>query len=318
MKTPVLLLMFNRPDTTARVFDAIRKAKPSKLFIAADGARNDAEWDLCNKTRDVVKNVDWECEVHTLFRDKNLGLGNGMDSAISWFFDNVEQGIILEDDCLPDPSFFTFCENMLDRYKDNENIGMISGDNFIQEKTLQKINPDKDEYYLIRPVFIWGWASWRRAWQKHDLSMKQWPEVKKNGYIKTLFKNKNVANSFIDSFNFVYNKGSHVWDIPWFFACLMNKMLCIIPPRNLISNIGVIGSHTVEETPFHNMKAKHIDVTILRHPQTISANIEIENSIFCDIGASTFSYRRYLIQLIDFFGLHNLVKKIYRFFKFKI
>ncbi len=315
LKTPVLFLIFNRPDVTFRVFEEIRKVQPERLYIAADGPRQDkdGEGKKCEQARSIVNKIDWKCEVKTLFRDKNLGCRDAVSSAINWFFDNVEEGIILEDDCLPDQSFFTFCETLLEKYRDNEEIMHISGTNF--QKGLKR---GKQSYYFSKMPLIWGWASWRRAWQKHDLSMKQWPEVKKNGYIKTLFKNKNVANSFIDSFNFVYNKGSHVWDIPWFFACLMNKMLCIIPPRNLISNIGVIGSHTVEETPFHNMKAKHIDVTILRHPQTISANITIEDIIFRDIGASAFSSRRYLIQLIDFFGLHNLVKKIYRFFKFKI
>src|SRR5258708_3549575 len=175
--TPILFLIFNRPFPTRRVFAEIRKARPAKLFVAADGPRPDKPEDLetCRETREIIKDIDWPCEVQTLFRDKNLGCGVAVSGAITWFFQNVEQGIILEDDCLPDPSFFPFCTELLERYKDDERILLISG-NFLQQKNKKFMV--KASYYGTLIPHLWGWASWRRAWAKYDFNLTKWPEVK--------------------------------------------------------------------------------------------------------------------------------------------
>jgi len=319
MKTPLLFIVFNRPDTTARVFEEIRKAKPCRFFIAADGVRvgNEDDKVLCQKTKDIVKNVDWNCEVKTLFQEKNLGCKNAVSTAINWFFENVEEGIILEDDCLPNPSFFTFCEEMLEKYRNKENIGIISGDNFIQEKILENINPNKDEYYFIRPVYIWGWATWKRAWNKYDIEMKSWPEVREQKKINKIFENKNVADFYNHLFQYAYIGGAKTWDIQWLFSCLMNNLLCIVPPRNLVSNIGIAGVHSKTESPFNNMPTESFSVENLKHPEYISPNIEIENIILNSTLADKFSYRILLVKILELLNLDDTMRTLYRKLKLK-
>lgn len=166
LSTPVLLIIFKRPDTTRQVLQAIRQVKPRQLFVAADGPRPDHpdEAEKCHQTRAVIEEVDWKCEVQTLFQQRNLGCGpgpvTGPVTAITWFFHNVEQGIILEDDCLPDLSFFRFCEELLDRYRYTEQIMHISGNNFLYGRKRGSAS-----YYFSKYTHVWGWATWRRAWK---------------------------------------------------------------------------------------------------------------------------------------------------------
>ncbi len=159
-KIPILLLIFNRPDLTKKVFDQIKKAKPTQLFIAADGPRvgREHEQELCAQARATVDLIDWDCEVKTLFRDTNLGCGLGVSSAINWFFDHVEEGIILEDDCIPDLSFFSFCQTMLEQYRHDDRVAMISGTNVLPNQSVRE-----SSYSFARYYDIWGWATWRRA-----------------------------------------------------------------------------------------------------------------------------------------------------------
>lgn len=322
MKTPVLFIIFNRPDTTALVFEEIRKARPPQLFVAGDGPRDNRPGEdiLCQKTRDIIKNVDWSCEVKTLYQEKNLGCKLGVSTAINWFFKNIEQGIILEDDCLPNPSFFEFCEVMLEKYKNEEGIGVISGSNFVQEETLREINPEKNEYYFIRPIYIWGWATWRRSWDKYDIKMRSWPNAKKQGYIDKVFKNKNVANFYNHLFQYAYVGGAKTWDIQWLFSCLRNNMLCIVPPRNIISNIGVNGTHSNEQGQSYlmNMYTESFSVNKLRHPENISVDYNIEKIILNSTLADRFSYRIFLIKILELLNLDNVVRIIYRRFKLKL
>jgi len=175
LKTPVLFLVFNRPDTTRRVFEAIRAARPARLFLVADGPRERQPDDKekCERVRYIATDIDWDCEVKTLFRKENLGCKNGVSSAIDWFFSHVDEGIILEDDCLPTESFFWFCEELLRRYRNDSRVMQICGSNFL--RGWQRNN---DSYYFSGYGPIWGWASWRRAWIYYDVDMKLWPEVK--------------------------------------------------------------------------------------------------------------------------------------------
>jgi len=173
--TPILFLVFNRPDTTKIVFDEIKKSQPKKLFIAADGPRNGNYEDTenCEIVREIVTGVDWDCDVHTLFRKKNLGCKHAISGALDWFFSNVEDGIILEDDTLPHPKFFRFCEELIARYRNQKNIIAISGDNFQHGK-----RRGENSYYFSKYVHIWGWATWKRAWELYDVNMKEWAHLK--------------------------------------------------------------------------------------------------------------------------------------------
>lgn len=180
MNCPVLFLIFNRPDTTRKVFAEIRRAKPARLYIAADGPRKERTTDiaLCEQTRDIINEIDWPCQSYTLYRKENLGCKLAVSSAINWFFEREESGIILEDDCLPHPTFFKFCEIMLERYKDDTRVMHIGGSNF-QEGMIR----GDGDYYYSKWTPVWGWASWRRAWKNYDVNMVKWIEFKKNNYV---------------------------------------------------------------------------------------------------------------------------------------
>ncbi|MFA7193550.1 MAG: hypothetical protein WC087_01390 [Candidatus Paceibacterota bacterium] len=244
METPILFLVFNRPDTTQRVFDEIRNAKPKYLFIAADGPRinNDNDRLRCGEVRSIVKNIDWDCEVKTLFREENLGCKLAISSAITWFFDNVEMGIILEDDCLPNKSFFSFCSKLLLRYKNDNQVMMISGTHHLKNLEIH------DDYFFSNHFQIWGWATWKRAWDLYDIEMKEWPILIKEGSFEDVYKDRKIYQYYKDSFNHAYHNLVNTWDIQWNYTCVLNKGLSITPKHNLVTNIGVQGTHTTTKT----------------------------------------------------------------------
>ena len=169
-ETPILFLIFNRPDETKKVFERIKKIKPKFLYIAADGSRKDreGETELCERVKKVVEIIDWDCEIQRLYRKENLGCKEAVSKGIIWFFENVEQGIILEDDCLPDISFFTYCEELLNRYKDDDRIISIGGTNLGHKFR------NKNSYSFSRFMNMWGWATWRRVAQKIDYNLNDW------------------------------------------------------------------------------------------------------------------------------------------------
>lgn len=237
MKTAVLFLIFNRPHLGQRVFNAIRKAKPLKLFVMADGPRLDHPEDIqkCSDARKIINQVDWECEVKTLFFDENHGCGRAVMEGINWFFKNVEQGIILEDDCLPDDSFFRFCDNLLDYYKNETRVMHINGNNF----NTKNFTPSSASYHFASYPQAWGWASWKRAWEYFDFDIVRWPEIKKKKlltHMKWTWYEKYIQ---IKKYNDQYISGRHdIWDYQWHLAVFSNNGLVIVPKVNLISNIG--------------------------------------------------------------------------------
>jgi len=270
-ETPILFLIFNRPDTSERVFEAIRKAKPTRLYVAADGPREGNENDLlnCPKTRAVVK-VDWDCEVKLLFREQNLGCKQAVSQAITWFFEQEEQGIILEDDCLPHPSFFPYCETLLEYYKNEDRVMLISGDNFQNGKVI-----GDNSYYFSRYNHIWGWASWRRAWQHYDVDMKSFPEMKKQEFLNAIFPNKKVQDFWMQKFETSYNKQINTWDYQWTYCVFKEKGISILPNTNLISNIGFGDNST--HTANINKRLANLPITEISFPLTHPAKIEINH-----------------------------------------
>ena len=235
LQTPVLFLIFNRPDTTALVFEEIRKAAPLRLYVAADGPRRnkDNEAELCEKTRAILKNVDWPCEIKSLFREENLGCKKAVSSALDWFFRSETEGIILEDDCLPHFDFFSFCSDMLARYREDERIMHIAGINFQFGRTV-----GQGSYYFSRINHIWGWASWRRAWEHYDVDMKAYPSFKQQYLIKNIFRQSRIQKFWINVFDKLTSGKIDTWDYQWAFAMWINSGLSIIPNKNLVSNIG--------------------------------------------------------------------------------
>ena len=223
---PVLLLIYNRPDLTINVFERIRLAKPKMLFIAADGPRpgNEENKRLCAETREVVKNINWDCEVHTNYRDENLGCRIAISTAINWFFEHVEAGIILEDDCLPDPTFFRFCEELLGIYKNDERVMIINGANF---QSGQKTG--EASYYFSRYAHVWGWASWRRAWQYYDVDIKEWTTLLDKDKLLHKFPYRAERRFWKTILNKIVAGKIDTWDFQWTFACFMKDSYCIVP-----------------------------------------------------------------------------------------
>ena len=236
LNTPVAFIIFNRPDTTARVFAEIAKAKPPKLLVVADGPRKAriGEAEKCAATRAIINQVDWPCEILTNYSEVNLGCKNRVSSGIDWVFQMVEEAIILEDDCLPDPTFFRFCQEMLDHYRNDLRVGVISGNNFKFENTRSD-----DSYFFSKYVHIWGWATWRSRWKNHyDVNISKWPIIKQQNWLLDILGNKKESKMWAKVFDIMYQKKVDTWDYQWIFSNWINNRISIIPSVNLISNIG--------------------------------------------------------------------------------
>lgn len=268
--TPILLMIFNRPDTTAKVFDEIKKIKPKQLFVAADAARVDNAEDiaLVEQTKMLVENmVDWDCEVITLYREKNLGCKRAVSSATTWFFEHVEQGIILEDDCVPDQSFFMYCQELLEMYKDDSSVMHIGGSNFQHGKKRGDAS-----YYFSAYNHIWGWATWKRAWDKYDVNIADFPKFVEQEKIKTIWNKTYIQNIWLKKFASVFEKKVDTWDYQWTYTIWNNGGRCIIPNTNLITNIGFgeDATHTKRKDMYANMKRNLIGKII--HPENTEIN----------------------------------------------
>ncbi len=237
MRSPILFLVFNRPEVTQRVFDAIRIARPPKLYIAADGPRKDkvGEVERCQAVQEIISKVDWPCEVSRLVREKNLGCKIAVSSAIDWFFSCEPEGIILEDDCLPHPDFFVYCDELLEKYRDDERIGLISGTSFVdlQEEHFLK---DSEDYIFTRYPSIWGWASWKRVWNDYDLDIKLWKTHRQDVSVMTPYLKLRKKNDRL--FDQVSRSQIDTWDYQVSFLLWSTGRLSICPRFNLIENIG--------------------------------------------------------------------------------
>jgi hypothetical protein len=262
LDTPVAFIIFNRPDLTEIVFEAIRQAKPKKLLVIADGPRFPEEAEKCEKARAVIKKVDWECEVLTNFSDKNLGCKRRVSSGIDWVFSEVEEAIILEDDCLPTQSFFYFCQTLLDHYRHDERVMHIGSNNFQNGK-----NITESSYYFSKYPHIWGWASWRRAWQYYDIDMKTWLDYKKLDLISLAcndsYEHRYWTNIFEGAFSGAINT---TWDYQWTYAIWCQNGLSIVPQTNLVSNLGFRedATNTFGENPL--AKISTTDIWEISHP----------------------------------------------------
>lgn len=280
--TPVLLIIFNRADTTKLVFEAIRKARPPRLYVAADGPRPHVASDQqkCAEARKIVERVDWPCEVKTLFHDKNLNCGKAPSTAMSWFFENEEQGIILEDDCLPSQSFFRYCQELLEKYRDDSRIMHIGGNNFLGG---WRNDPDYS-YYFSRSGHIWGWATWRRAWQTFDFDILLYTKLKQRGFFDHFFLNPLEKVYRLRKFDkTVANRGKvDWWDYQWDFARFSNSGLAVVPNKNLVKNLGFGegATHTVNGSgEFNKLEAQELKFPLL-HPPFVIRDIESDKKYF--------------------------------------
>ncbi len=309
LNTAVLFLVFNRLDTTKQVFEAIRQAKPPRIYIAADGAREskEGEEEKVKAVRDyIISNIDWKCEVKTLFREQNFGCKMAVSGAIDWFFDNEEMGIILEDDCLPSQSFFWFCEELLEKYKNDMRIGMISGDNF-----QNGIKRGEDDYYFSIYNHIWGWACWENRWKKFDVELEN---IKDSTFLNFIHEKKWTREYWKNIFNGLKNyKVNKIWDYQWTFTMWDNHWLTALPNVNLVSNIGfgVDATNTFQEN-FKFAKLVSYDFVLKNHPKEIIQNKKADDftdKTMFSHGLIHFVLLKTLHYLPDF--LEKFILKIY-------
>ncbi len=277
LKTPVIFLTFNRPDTTKKVFEVIRQVKPPILLVSADGARKDkpGELEKCTYVRQIIDTVDWKCEVIKNYSEENLGSYKKNSSSLSWAFNFVEEAIILEDDCLPNISFFEFCEELLNRYRHNKQVSIISGNNFQFGNQRTKYS-----YYFSQYVHVWGWATWRRCWQNVDLNMNQWHDFYHSGGLAKKLQNIREFNYWKNIFNNMYKgKRKYSWDYQLFLSSLMQNQLTILPNVNLVSNLGFEAKATntkYHKSPLANIPTEKLEFP-LQHPPYIIRNQEADN-----------------------------------------
>ena len=306
--TPILYIIFNRLETVKQTFPKIKEIQPKRLFIAADGSRKGKEGEdrKCQRVREwVLSQINWDCKIHTLFQEKNLGCGQGPVQAITWFFNNVEQGIILEDDCLPSKSFFQYCETLLNYYKNDTRVMQISGTN-----RLTVSSNDSYSYFFTNYPSEWGWASWRRAWSLYDYKIIKWNNNETKGIIADLYGEyyNNVADILDQTINI---QNLTWWDYQWTFIKNINSGLTITPCYNLVSNIGFDedATHTYnKDSPFYNIKSYEISFPLI-HPSYIYKSINLEKKIL----ALHFSISKKTYSLKDCF-LYKILKKILKYF----
>lgn len=275
----VAFFVFNRPNLTRQVFAAIASARPPMLLVVADGPRvdhpDDAE--LVAQTRAVIDEVDWPCDVRTCYSSANLGCRIRISSGLDWVFSQVGEAIILEDDCLPDSTFFPFAEALLDRYRGEERIQMIAGTNVLAPRRFSA-----ESYYFSRCYTIWGWATWARAWSHYDLQMSQWPARRNSGWLEELLGGDIEAGIAREIFDATHGGRVPTWDFQWLFSSWLAGGLSVTPEVNLVSNLGYGELATHERTGDHPLAARPTEPIEfpLRHPTEIAVQEDADRAVW--------------------------------------
>ncbi len=274
-QTPVLLLIQRRPELTARVLSAIREVRPAHLLVAADGPEEDAR---CQETRRLVlEGIDWPCSVLTRFSRERLGCRKAISQALDWGFAVHERLIVIEDDCLPEPSFFRFCTDLLDRYQDDDKVMQICGSNLSGHAA-----QDGSSYYASRFSTIWGWASWRRAWKNHDATMAGWPASRADPRWKASCKFRGEVAWRKKLYDSAHSGGIDAWSIAWEFAKQSRGGVGLIPSVNLVSNLGWGQDSTHTHDPHDPRAFMKTDPVCfpLQHPGTLMPGDRADSAYF--------------------------------------
>ncbi len=291
---PVAFLVFNRPETTREVFGRIAKARPARLFIISDGPREGVAEDAakCREVRSIVASIDWDCEVSTDHATENLGCRRRVSSGLSWVFSQTESAIILEDDCAPSPSFFRYCDELLEKYRHEPKVMMISGTNLLRESAAA------GDYLFTMHGICWGWATWKRAWSTYDVDLSSWPETKQTDPFRALPFHETELDSFKKALDNLCGKDPrewkhNTWDYQWDYNRYIHKGLAITPKRNLVANIGFGSGAT--HTHDKNHKLANIPTTTLdfplEHPTSIELSREYEERYYREIVRKTLHRR---------------------------
>ena len=308
-------MVFNRPDCTRKVFSRIAKAQPAKLFIIADGPRKNVigEQQKCREVRSIVQDIDWDCDLLVDFAEFNLGCRNRVSSGLEWVFSQTESAIILEDDCLPSLIFFRFCDELLERYQDEPSVMMICGTNLLREV------PSDNSYFFTMHGRVWGWATWKRAWNTYDVDLNSWPEKKLEKPFGGLPLRKKEVRGLERTLDNLYdrkleNRKLDTWDFQWDYNRYIRNGLAITPKVNLITNIGFgdDATHTRDRNDekfkqqlkiFANIPIGNLDFP-LEHPENLDLSFEFERNYYKQVIRKDFAERA-----------RNFLKRAARFIK---
>lgn len=271
----MVLIVFNRPELTRQVFARVAQMRPEQMFLVADGPRatRPGERERCEEVRRIVAAVDWPCDVRTNFAPENLGCRRRVISGLNWVFSQVEEAIVLEDDLLPDPSFFRFCEEMLERYRENERVAMITGFNVGADMAQAP-----DSYYFSQLTHVWGWATWRRAWKDYDEHMMAWPEVQRTGSLAEVFPERSAMRYWRSILQGMYlGTGPNTWDYQWMVTNIAHRRLAVTPQVNLVQNLGFgeDATHPTDPGDAPRVGVRSL-VFPLRHPRVMAPARELD------------------------------------------
>ena len=283
LSTPIAFCIFNRPELTARTFERIAAARPERLLIIADGPRPHVPKDLelVQATRRIVQRIDWPCQVQRAFSTINLGCGKRMASGLDWAFAQSDRLIVLEDDCLPDPSFFSYCDALLERFAENRRVMMISGNNFQPNDVCPGAS-----YYFSKWPHIWGWASWRRAWTDFRHAPTWWNQPDRIEHLQSIFPQADEFAYWNHVLTRFFDGHIDTWDFQWCYAIWRRNGLTVLPARNLVSNLGFgpNATHTIDaDSAWAQLPANALGV--LRHPANIAAHTAADRWTFENVFA---------------------------------
>jgi hypothetical protein len=274
---PVVLFVFNRPQLATQTFGRIRQARPSRLFVVADGPRvgHPDDLELCRTTRSIVSSADWKCELQTNFAEENLGNGQRMSSGLDWVFKQCEEAIVLEDDCVPSRSFFNFCTTLLTYYRHDERVMHISGDNY-----QDGIRRGLGSYFFSRYSLSWGWASWARAWQHYDFKIRAWPAAREEKWLNSFLDDRLEIKYWTTIFDRLYRGLIDTWDYQWLFTCWRHNGLSVQPNVNLVSNVGAGADATNFKEKHSTMEIPTGEISELLHPGRVERDKKADQYTF--------------------------------------
>ncbi len=276
-EAPVVFMVFNRPDVTRESFARIRDQQPTRLFIIADGPRTDRPSDvnLCDEVREVVANIDWPCEVLRNYEDHNLGCKQRVSSGLDWVFSHAERAIVIEDDCLPHPDFFRFCNEMLDRYEEDPRIATVTGDNF-----QEGIHRGDASYYFSKYVHVWGWATWKRAWDCFDVDMAFWLEWRESEGWEMFMPDPIERSHWTKVFNRTARGEIDTWDYQWLASTWFHGGLTAIPNVNLVTNVGFNSEATHTTVPVEGSSIDTDPIGAITHPPAVQVDTDADRYTF--------------------------------------
>ncbi len=292
LNTPVLIFIFNRPHTTQKAFEQIAKAQPTQLLIVADGPRHEEDMRLCQKTRSIVENnITWSCEVLTNYSDKNLGVIQRQLTGLNWAFSICEEAIILEDDCVPHPTFFHYCQKLLNKYRNDPRIMLISGQSVIPNGMIE------DSYFLSQFALIWGWATWRDSWKLYESNLHLWPYLRETSWLLDLLKNPVEVEYWRKSFNRTMDGCVGTWDYKWMYTFFLRNGLAVVPRANLVSNIGFgQGAANTTDPNAENANLPTFEMNFpLIHPKEVKQNQQADRYTAERIWISRYKERGYQV-----------------------